>query len=284
MPPIANLQIIAQQVIPTETDNSERRNNNFKTNCIMNPVIQESIPTLFVNINSTLPHKIDSESLKRMIMSPIPRGKIMFTNISISTEVNNEKRINCYVNGNEFSLLDGKLKSLFNFNNCCSVYINNFSEKIGKITSNLLYNDFNFFSSPKEKRQFYGNIRYTINPFGLRGPRKFKVSLPRLIDDEHIIYASSLKNNSKFIDQYINEDPIWFPEYKEYRLNFNERVKKSSKKNFIMYDSDMEDHDKIIQFGMIDENTFALDFQHPISIFQAFCIGVTSIIEKFFCE
>lgn len=252
----------------------------------MNTITQESISTLFENIISTLPYKINSETLKRFIMSPIPRGKIMFTNIHITTTENNEKQINCYVNGNEFSLLDGKLKNIFNFNNRCSVYINNYTEKIGKITSNLLHNEFNFYSSPKEKRQFYGNIRYKINPFGIRGPRKFKVSLPKVIDDEHIIYASSFKNNSKFIDQYISEDPIWFPEYKEYRLNFNERVKKSSKKNFIMYDSDIEieSHDKIIQFGLIDENTFALDFQHPISIFQAFCIGVTSIIEKYFCE
>ena len=270
------------QPLESETENSEHLDN-IKTNFPMNKPT-EILLELYKKVNSLLFTSMEKDSLRKFIMSPLSKGQIMFTNINILSNSYNEMELNCAINGNDFILLTASIKKMFNYTNCAKIFIGGSkSEKIGKIVSNYLRNDFTFYSSPKETRQLLGNIRYNINPFGIKGPRKFTVLLPRLIDEEHVIYTNKIEGNAKFMDIYKNTDPVWSKEYREYKLDFNERVKLKSKKNFIMLDS-MNDNEKIIQFGIIDKDTYALDFQFPISVFQAFCIGITSIIDKVSCE
>ena len=39
-----------------------------------------------------------------------------------------------------------------------------------------------------------------------------------------------------------------------------------------------------MQFGRVDDNSFVMDFQAPFSLFQAFCISLTSFDNKLACE
>lgn len=70
--------------------------------------------------------------------------------------------------------------------------------------------------------------------------------------------------------------------YKTYFLKFNGRVHQGSSKNFQLIDS-LNDS-IVLQFGVIDDNTFALDFQYPVSPYQAFGICLSSIATKVICE
>jgi tubby-related protein 1 len=77
-----------------------------------------------------------------------------------------------------------------------------------------------------------------------------------------------------------NKQPRWNERLKSYALNFGGRVKQASIKNFILMDDSYEakDEDKapnLIIFGKIDENTFALEFRHPLNLFQAFGIAMS---------
>lgn len=40
----------------------------------------------------------------------------------------------------------------------------------------------------------------------------------------------------------------------------------------------------ILQFGKINEETYIMDFQYPLSILQAFAICVSSLASKKVCE
>jgi len=73
--------------------------------------------------------------------------------------------------------------------------------------------------------------------------------------------------------------PQWDESHGGYVLNFNGRVSESSVKNFQMVCSE-SDADITLQFGRRDKNTFALDFQYPLSPLQAFCICLASLDGK----
>lgn len=70
--------------------------------------------------------------------------------------------------------------------------------------------------------------------------------------------------------------------YKSYFLKFNGRVQQASPKNFQLMEQG--GNEVLLQFGLINENTFAMDFQYPLSVYQAFSICLTSLATKFSCE
>lgn len=65
-------------------------------------------------------------------------------------------------------------------------------------------------------------------------------------------------------------------------LKFNGRVQLGSSKNFQLIKEKGEEI--YLQFGMVDESTFAMDFQYPLSPFQAFSICLSSLATKKVCE
>lgn len=89
---------------------------------------------------------------------------------------------------------------------------------------------------------------------------------------------------------------------KSYFLKFNGRVQQGSAKNFQLIEEDLKSPDKgndkyksdksdksekseiVLQFGLINEFTYAMDFQYPLSPYQAFSICLTSLATKFVCE
>ena len=108
-----------------------------------------------------------------------------------------------------------------------------------------------------------------------------------------------INNEIKYI--LCNDSPGWDYEYKTYKLNFNGRVKKSCKKNFILKykntntntnidgeknkdDNENINDERLLQCGKIDDYSFALDFISPLSPFEAFSISISSIINKISCE
>jgi tubby-related protein 1 len=65
-------------------------------------------------------------------------------------------------------------------------------------------------------------------------------------------------------------------------LNFNGRVEDGSPKNFQLIQEGCDEI--ILQFGKINDTSFAMDFQYPLSPYQAFGICLTSLSSKFACE
>ena len=108
-------------------------------------------------------------------------------------------------------------------------------------------------------------IKYAINFLGLFGMRKMIV---KIIDKKNELI-------------YINKIPEWDFKYQKYLLDFNQRVRLTSKRNFILEDNKKK---RVLQCGKIENNIYALDYESPLNPFQAFSISVTSIINKIFCE
>jgi hypothetical protein len=71
-------------------------------------------------------------------------------------------------------------------------------------------------------------------------------------------------------------NPMWLDYKNEYVMNFTERVRLASKSNFIL----TYNENNILQFGKIENKVYALDFMFPLSPYQAFCIGISSIISS----
>ncbi len=59
-------------------------------------------------------------------------------------------------------------------------------------------------------------------------------------------------------------------------LNFNGRVTMASVKNFQLVDSSDPTEQVLLQFGRVQKDKFTMDFSHPLSVFQAFSICLSS--------
>lgn len=230
----------------------------------------------------------DKYFLKEFLFHPLIQGKTLYCNIKLVQNINDnnnkdgdtKKRNNCFyqaaIQSNDFPLMTiqnvttNSLQALKYY-----VYANN-NELIGKIKANFLSTSFAFFKKKHKLNYHQGDVHYKFNPLGLFGLRKMEISL------------NKPGNNS---DHYTNKKAIWIRgmliiiipsiDYKQYRLDFNSRVKQASSKNFIIENKNKE---KLLQFGKIDNGSYAMDFQSPFSPFQAFCICLTSIASKVLCE
>jgi len=255
--------------------------------------------------------KISYDNLKLFFFNEIPEDKTLFTNINIrNSEFNNNNNNSNIKNINtEFNFSNNKNEDLieniktydfdleilrnhqkYYFGKAIryfpyvtvKIYIsdnftryNEISQQrvkesnffcVGKIESNIVRNEFNIYKgNDKSNYEKILNIIYNINLFGLFGVR--------------VMTVNKYKNN-KLLTSYKNELPKWDNEYKFYKLNFNGRVKLICKKNFIL----KKKEENILQCGKIDDNSFALDFISPLSPFEAFCISITSLINKKACE
>ena len=240
-----------------------------------------NINTIFNLITSYDIYKtIELNYIKLFFFNDIPEDKTLNTNINkIKKEnnTNNEFNYNLEIIRNNKIYFFAKVKKSFPSINI-TIYIkssNNQYIKVGKIISNILKNNFILYKGDnKNNYKKILNINYDLNFFG------FKV---RNMTVEKII-----NNEIKYI--LCNDSPEWDYEYKTYKLNFNGRVKKSSKKNFILKfknpekENEIINNERILQCGKIDDYSFALDFIAPLSPFEAFSISISSIIYKFSCE
>ena len=81
----------------------------------------------------------------------------------------------------------------------------------------------------------------------------------------------------------INKPPRWNEQVGAYVLNFNGRVTMASVKNFQLINP--EDQERVVlQFGRVAKEKFTMDFQSPLSPFQAFALCLSSFDSKLACE
>ena len=87
-----------------------------------------------------------------------------------------------------------------------------------------------------------------------------------------------------------NKAPRWHEQLQCWCLNFNGRVTVASVKNFQLVASaengvaGLEHENVILQFGKVGKDVFTMDYQYPISAFQAFAICLSSFDTKIACE
>ena len=231
--------------------------------------------------------KIEKNFIKLFFFNSIPDGKTLNTNINkIKKNENNELNLNFNYNleiiRNNQIFFFAQIKKTFPSINI-KIFIRMPNEqyiKVGKIISNFLKNNFIVYKGDnKTNYKKVLIINYDLNFFGIK---------VRNMTVEKII-----NNDIEYI--LCNDSPEWDYEYKTYKLNFNGRVKKSCKKNFILKykntnneknknDNENNNIERLLQCGKIDDYCFALDFISPLSPFEAFSISISSIINKISCE
>lgn len=132
-------------------------------------------------------------------------------------------------------------------------------------------------------------VRYNVGDVRADGPRTMQIILPHVEDGVRNICKPASEQEpglAKLLDtqkkdaepavcQYVNLPAVWHEPSKTFVLNFNNRVKAASVKNFQLIRPDNPDL-VYMQFGRITPDCFALDFGHPLSPFQAFSIALSS--------
>nr|CAD1823745.1 unnamed protein product [Ananas comosus var. bracteatus] len=81
-----------------------------------------------------------------------------------------------------------------------------------------------------------------------------------------------------------NKAPRWHEHLQCWCLNFHGRVTVASVKNFQLVAAVGDEETVLLQFGKVGDDTFTMDYRHPLSAFQAFAICLTSFGTKLACE
>lgn len=154
---------------------------------------------------------------------------------------------------------------------------------------------------PEDMREELVAIRYMTNRTFSRGPRKMRIVIPRVEEEEESGNKApregllSADKRSRKDDSspgsppmsprnitgnpvtlgFSNREPVKSPTSGRFVLDFSNRVEHASVKNF-QITSDTDDV-TVLQFGRMTDDEFSLDFAHPFSPFQALCIGLSSM-------
>lgn len=164
------------------------------------------------------------------------------------------------------------------------------------------------------------HISYELNVLGSRGPRRMQCVMeaipassiepggvaPTQTEFHHSgldsfpsipffrsksIRAENFQNDQKEgLLVLRNKAPRWHEQLQCWCLNFNGRVTVASVKNFQLVASlengvaGQEHENVILQFGKVGKDVFTMDYQYPISAFQAFAICLSSFDTKIACE
>jgi len=184
----------------------------------------------------------------------------------------------------------------------------------GKIRSNFLGSEFMAYRdgcNPKnvkegdDPREEIAAITYSSHLLGKKpkGPRKINVVLPfvnqhdevvscRALDPQkdglnaleaHHSQTTATEGTAQLVSSFCSKNAKWNEKMKSYVLNFDNRVTEASVKNFQLIS--VEDPDTLyLQFGRVSKDTFNLDFQWPLTPFQAFSIAISSLDYKICSE
>lgn len=140
-------------------------------------------------------------------------------------------------------------------------------------------------------------VQYVASAWGTstRGPQQMSVVIPRVQpsgdrlvcrtmtpQSDGLLALQRLPETGRFIQRYRNKQPKWHEQRGAFVLNFNNRVTMASVKNFQLVDA--ENPELIyLQFGRVGKDAFNLDFQHPLSPFQAFTLCLSCFDYKLGC-
>lgn len=79
--------------------------------------------------------------------------------------------------------------------------------------------------------------------------------------------------------RFYTREPKWNDEVESLCLDFRGRRVMASEKNFQLISAGRDDH-VVCQYAMIAEDSFGLDFRHPMSVVQAFGISLSTLLWK----
>ncbi|KAK8647819.1 hypothetical protein V6N13_121546 [Hibiscus sabdariffa] len=195
---------------------------------------------------------------------------------------------------------------------------------VGKLSSDFLGTNFTIYdsqpphsgakpSSSRSSRRFaskqispqvpagnfeVGKVSYKFNLLKSRGPRRMvctvKCPLPEERIDKHLDDSEEKMPENVAPGHAIlrNKAPRWHEHLQCWCLNFHGRVTVASVKNFQLsatvdpsQPGGKGDEEKVLlQFGKVGDDTFTMDYRHPLSAFLAFAISLTSFGTKLACE
>ncbi|XP_075511548.1 tubby-like F-box protein 5 isoform X2 [Primulina tabacum] len=139
-------------------------------------------------------------------------------------------------------------------------------------------------------------ISYELNVLRTRGPRRMHCTIHTIPVTE--ISTTSFHESKESIGEATeplvlrNKTPRWHEQLQCWCLNFRGRVTVASVKNFQLVAAvessqnvPVSEQEKVIlQFGKIGKDIFTMDYQYPLSAFQAFAICLSSFDTKPACE
>nr|CAD1823750.1 unnamed protein product [Ananas comosus var. bracteatus] len=135
-----------------------------------------------------------------------------------------------------------------------------------------------------------GQVSYKLNLLKSRGPRRMHCALECASSQETLEEGEEedpFKSKSlNFAGPTVlrNKAPRWHEHLQCWCLNFHGRVTVASVKNFQLVAAVGDEETVLLQFGKVGDDTFTMDYRHPLSAFQAFAICLTSFGTKLACE
>eukprot|EP00743_Colponemidia_sp_Colp-15_P002196 GILK01002382.1.p1 GENE.GILK01002382.1~~GILK01002382.1.p1 ORF type:complete len:282 (+),score=22.97 GILK01002382.1:119-964(+) len=144
-------------------------------------------------------------------------------------------------------------------------------------------------SSPTTDRQELAHLVHSVKQIGDGVLNYMDVIIPGLNDDNSRVcwcprtQASSVPRQRTLSQDKQREDevrlksklPSWNEKLETLVLDFKGRVSQSSAKNFqLSLDSNKDV--VVLQFGKIAEDTFVLDYRHPLCMLQAFAFAMST--------
>lgn len=181
------------------------------------------------------------------LMEKRPMGVIVRSKIAIETVIFNRY---FYVHHDGSRLMYAK-RTLSGF----SIYSTTDGQLLGKMKANVF-----------GTRYVLGSvleIKYETSFLDRGKPRSFKIKLDGL--------------------ELINKKPYFNTETNSFSLNFSGRVTRPSVKNFQVIHP-LEPTYITLTFGKEENDSYILDFAHPWSALNAFCVGLSALDHKFGCD
>lgn len=252
----------------------------------------------------------DIADMKSFLMHPCPKGYRIECTIKRdrSGMARFYPKYHCYISNGPQYLMSAKKRGQNKTSNYLVAYNKDVKKNsaycLGKVRSNFMGTEFNIFdeglnpSKAKDIERLRSNlgvVLYESNLLTSKGPRKMKVYMPEVNESTSEIYQfkplsekegilSNWKSGKRAgIKEFINKNPKWNEQLQAFVLNFNGRVEKPSVKNFQLID-ERNDERIFLQFGRVTNDTFNMDFEWPLSPFQAFAICLSSFDYKIACE
>ena len=287
--------------------NLEKKDDKKKSPKKLQKMTTEEYETKVLKIN-----QMDLKDMRKFVLNPPPKGKVIqvsilrdksgFKNrfypkfhVFFSENINYHIMSACKRPGNKSS------------NYILSLDKKDFKRKskncLGKLRSNFVGTEFHLYDqgeNPKKKkikpeqvRSEFAYIKYQKNIFGMKGPRKLRITIPKYENEEYFKFqpisknyglSSACKIPNNNIKCYMNNPPQWSEEHEAFVLDFYNRVEQASVKNFQLIEVGDDNQEVFLQFGKIDNNIYNLDFKYPFSLAQAVSISLSSCDNKLFCE
>jgi hypothetical protein len=150
-------------------------------------------------------------------------------------------------------------------------------EYVGVITNNFLGHEFKIYDHGVEEKLFKKLPTGFIKNREQKMHIKFETNI--LGENPRTLNVNLVHEETKESFKLKNLPPKWNQRTECYTLNFYGRVSRASAKNFqLVTPGDSET--VYLLFGKIGTESFHLDYRAPLTMFQAFCIALSSLARK----